>query len=300
MPKARPKKLGLDFVFTTAHPHGTNILKKAADGGSGKRTKLLKEVAARYSSWRTAASIAPTEAEKAHDWRGFVERQVRLFGPYRDSLDTKEVDDAFDSRGALQPSALEELCTYLFQPLLESLGGGAELGKHEVFHGLYFSSADYKSFAKLPEPRYQAASVDFVICKKLNSLFSAGDQQHKADVFVPIVAVECKTYLDRPRWFASEILADNLKRGFPYCRQFLLAEFLKLETSKVNIVGSRVDHIYVLRRTENIDRKVRRAKDTKLPPIHVDAVFHFFDDVRRHLTARWEPLQSWKETGVLK
>lgn len=299
MDKKLQRYFGQNFEFSS-HPHGANLHKKIADGPTGARLKLLKSAAARYGAWRIAASAVPTHAEKANNWRGFVQRQTELFGPYRDSLDTKEYDQAFDSRGALQASALEEFCTYLFQPLLAELGGDAELGKREVFHGLYFSSADYTSFVTLPEPRYQAASVDFVICKKLNSVFAAGEKRHAANVFVPVVAVECKTYLDRPRWFASEILADNLKRGFPYCRQFLLAEFLKLETSKVNIVGSRVDRVFVLRRTENIDRKRRRENDARLPPIHVDAVFDFFDDVRVHLTKRWEPLQSWKQTGILK
>ena len=286
-----------------SYSHGANILKKASDHISRpdpKHDATIRAVVQRYAAWRTAASVPPSENECADEWRTFIARQTRLFERYRASLDTAEHDQAFDSRGALQSSALEEFCTYLFQPLIHALGGDVELGKREVFHGLYFSSADFASFSKLPEPRYQGASVDFVICKRLASTFSAQKRKHVAEVFVPVVAVECKTYLDRPRWFASEILADNLKRGFPYCRQYLIAEHLKLDTTKVNIAGSRVDHVYVLRRAANVDRKKRRAGEQGMQPIHGEAVFGFFDSVRRHLTAPWEPLQGWKETGVLK
>lgn len=294
---------GTEFEMGPSYSHGANILKKAADQlskGGGKHEALIRTVAQRYVDWRRAATVPPSKDELANDWRGFVKRQTQIFEPYRASLDTKEVDQAFDSRGALQPSALEEFCTYLFQPLVQSLGGDVELGKREVFHGLYFSSPDFASFSVLPEPRYQGASVDFVICKRLGSMFSSRKHKHEYEIFVPVVAVECKTYLDRPRWFASEILADNLKRGFPYVRQYVIAETLKLDTTKVNIAGSRVDHVYVLRRTENVDRKKRRADETDLPPIHGEAVFGFFDSVRRHLTTPWEPLQGWKETGILK
>lgn len=286
-----------------SYSHGANILKKVSDqiGKPGaKHEALIRAVAQRYAEWRGAASLPPSEKELANDWRGFVARQTKLFEAYHASLDNTEIDQAFDSRGALQPSVLEEFCTYLFQPLVHALGGDVELGKREVFHGLYFSSADFASFSKLPEPRYQGASVDFVICKRLSSTFSAQKCKHEAEIFVPVVAVECKTYLDRPRWFASEILADNLKRGFPYCRQYLIAEHLKLDTTKVNIAGSRVDHVYVLRRAANVDRKKRRADEQGLQPLHGEAVFGFFDSVRRHLTAPWEPLQGWKETGILK
>ena len=300
MRKSNAQIFGTNFEFPPAYPHGANILRKAVDGGSGKGSRLLRVIARRYAAWRLAASAVPNSAEKSNGWRGFVDRQTHLFGEYRNTLDTPEIDQAFDSRGALQPSALEEFCTYLFLPLVTSLGGSAELGKREVFHGLYFSAPDFRQFIDLPRPHYQAASVDFVISRKITSRFTAGARHQDDEIFVPAVAVECKTYLDRPRWFASEILAENLKRGFPFCRQFLLAEFLKLETGKVNIVGSRVGHVYVLRRSENIDRKARRAKSRPLPPIHPDAVFSFFTDVMTHLTIPWEPLKSWRETGVLK
>jgi hypothetical protein len=300
MKKSSSRIFGTDFEFTSAYPHGANILKKVIDGNRATNTRLLGQVARRYAAWRLAASVAPSSVEKSEGWRSFTDRQARLFGEYRNTLDTPEIDRAFDSRGALQPSALEEFCTYLFLPLVSSLGGAAELGKREVFHGLYFSAPDFRQFIDLPRPHYQAASVDFIISRKITSRFAAGARHQDDEIFVPAVAVECKTYLDRPRWFASEILAENLKRGFPYCRQFLLAEFLKLETGKVNIVGSRVDHVYVLRRSENIDRKARRAKNTSLPPIHSDTVFSFFTDVMAHLTTPWEPVKSWRETGVLK
>ena len=44
----------------------------------------------------------------------------------------------------------------------------------------------------------------------------------------------------------------------------MISEFLKLKTSKVNVIGSAMDHVYVFRRKMNVDRKIRRDGGTVL------------------------------------
>ncbi len=293
---------GRDLPFGARYPHGSNICKKIKDldtASSKRADKLIHAVAMRYREWRETSESEVGDDEKNDDWRGFVERVAEAYESYRAFLDEERID-AFDSRSALQSSALEEFCTYLLSPLVAELGGDVDLGHRDVFHGLYFSAANFEQFSKLPDAFYQRANVDFVISKRLVSSFSDGGTAKEEVIYIPVVAIECKTYLDKPRWFESEMLADNLKRGFPYCRHYLLAEFLKLDTRKVNIVGSRLDHVYVLRRSPNVDRRKRRADGAKLPPIHVPAVHHLFLSVKTHLTTPWEPELGWQDSGVLK
>lgn len=288
---------GRDYDLGPQHPHGSNIHKKLLDRDvardNGKRA-LIQEIAEKYAEWRDSAFAATQGDEAAH-----VERQTRLFEEYRDLLDEPRVD-VFDSRGALQPSALEEFCFFLFRPLLQQFGDGIAVGHHEVFHGLYFTARNFAEFSEMPRPMYPVGNLDFVIGKRLTSRFEASERSAEQHIYVPAVAVECKTYLDRPRYIESDILARNVKHGFPRCLYIVISEFLKLDLNKVNVHGSPIDNIYIFRRTQNVDRKVRRAGGVVLPPLHVPAVQHFYDQVRSHLAEDWSAPEDWSTTGILK
>lgn len=303
-PRTRARSIGdvfgREIDFGRSHPHGSNILRKATDRSVIARREelaLIDELAAQYLSWRDAAAAVTFSFEDTSE--EFVATQTELYTQYRDLLDEPRFD-VFDSRGALQPSALEEFCTFLFLPVTDAFKTKLMLGHQDVFKGLYFTSPSFKDFAKLPVPRYPTDNVDFVIAKEITSRFTTDLSDHLETILVPAVAVECKTYLDRPRWNECDLLATNVKRGFPRCKVIILAEFLKLDLNRVNLIGSLVDHIYVLRRTKNVDRKVRRVAGTALGQIHTPAVQAFFNAVVEHLTTDWEAPEDWQASGVLK
>jgi hypothetical protein len=298
--KSIKEVFGRDLDLHRGHPHGSNILTKACDKSVTANTThydLIRELALAYARWRHDAeslefnqNLPPNE---------FVAKHTALYTNYRDMLDEVRFD-VFDSRGALQPSALEEFCTFLFEPLTRSFDADVFIGHQDVFKGLYFTSPRFSDFARLPIPKYPRDNVDFVIGKRLSSEFATDKDKYQEDIYVPAVAVECKTYLDRPRWNECDLLASNVKRGFPRCKFLILSEFLKLDLDKVNIIGSLVDHIYVLRRAKNVDRKSRREHGVTLSPIHVPAVLDFYNTVAAHLTADWEAPEDWQHSGILK
>ena len=119
-------------------------------------------------------------------------------------------------------------------------------------------------------------------------------------IVVPAVAIECKTYLDRPRWIESDVLASRIKAGFPRCLYIVISEFLKLDLSKVDVLGSRVDRVYVFRRAQNVDRRIRRAGGTGLAALHVPAVLDFYRVVKEHLSDPWSAAEDWTESGIIK
>lgn len=280
-----------------SHPHGSNILKKARDAArSRSKEALIRQVADKYRAWRSQAEGAVCELDNPEN---FVLLQAELYQDYRDFLDDPIVD-AFDARGALQPSALEEFCYFLLRPTFSDFEGDLAVGHREVFQSLYFTSPSFESFVELPAAQYPVGNLDFVIGVRIRSRFETSTHSSVQDLFLPAVAIECKTYLDRPRWRESDILADRIKRGFPGCLYIVLAEFLKLDLSKVNVHGSLIDKVYVLRRSRNVDRARRRADSTGLPAIHAPALLDLFVRVRDHLTAGWTAPDDWENTGILK
>jgi hypothetical protein len=176
-----------------------------------------------------------------------------------------------------------------------------EIGHFEVFQGMFFTSGNFAHFANMPQPQFPVGNLDFVIGKRLAvDVRASHGATASSSIVVPAVAVECKTYLDRPRYIESDTLAASLKRGFPGCLYILLSEYLKLDLSKVNIYGSPIDRIFVVRRSQNVDRSIRRAGGTGLTPIHSPAMVNFFLSVRSHLETPWATAEDWTTSGVLK
>lgn len=288
---------GQGTELTAAQPHGSNILKKARDSAGGDDEDLVAEIAARYMEWRRAALDLTCDDLETPE--AFAAGQALLFQQYRDFLDEDRMD-RFDSRGNLQSSVLEEFCYYLLRPLFEDREQRLSLGHREVFQGLYFRWNDFDAFSQLPTPMYPVGNLDFIIGKVVDVTFASGDQRYETKIHVPVVAIECKTYLDRPRWIESDVLATSVKNGAPNCLYVVLSEFLKLDTAKVNIHGSAIDRVYILRRSRNVDRSVRRRNGAGLPPVYGDSVRDLFVAVRDHLDVPSSANGSWAETGVLK
>lgn len=281
------------------HPHGSNIHTKkrdrkiAADAG---RTTLLGEVERKYVDWREASESVAYDADRTAE---YTNRLTELFNQYRDFLDEARFD-AFDSRGNLQSSALEEFCFFLFRPLVSTYGAEIALGHRNVFVGLFFTADNFSDFAQMPSPQYRGGNVDFVIGKRVTNRLSTDKQERQRDIYVPAVAIECKTYIDKTMWTGAENLAGRIKRGFPRCQYIVVAELLKLDLKEIDVYGSDVDRVFILRRGRNIDRSVRRAGGTVLPPVHPPAVMELFSSVVDHLTEDWVAPEEWTATGVLK
>ena len=286
--------LGTEVTLDPRHPHGSNVHKKLTDGGV--HLAVIEEVARSYLDWRNAAEHIRYDAADPEE---YVRQQAELYSGHRDLLDADRVD-VFDSRGALQPSALEEFCGYLFRPVLERYEGDIAVGHHPVYQRLYFTAPNFASFSKMPTPRYPTGNLDFVIGKEITSQLSTELDAVTKTIYVPAVAVECKTYLDRPRYIESEILATNIKRGFPRCLYVVVSEYLKLNLDQVDVFGSPIDRIYVWRRSQNVDRKIRRRDGIGLKPLHPPAILDFFETVRAHLEEDWAAPEDWDSSGILK
>jgi hypothetical protein len=290
--------LGLEIG--PGYPHGSNLSRKLKS--TGKNAPRAEEVAVLYKKWRKKATETPYIADKLE---AFAQRQTKLFDDYRNALDREEYDDAFDSRGALQSSALEEFCRYLLEPVVaealpEPPDDAVALGHFNVYQGMFFTAESFREFGELPTPHFPKVNMDFVIAKQLNVVTSTSADASSDPIFLPAVAIECKTYLDRTRYHGADGNATMVKGGFPGCLYIVVAEMLKLDLGGVNVHGSRIDHIYILRKARNIDLKTRRAEGIALKPVDADAVLDLMERVRAHLLDDWSQPEQWEETGRLK
>lgn len=88
---------------------------------------------------------------------------------------------------------------------------------------------------------------------------------------IPVVAIECKTYLDKTMLEGSSRAAEDLKARNPNSLYIVIMEWIKL-TSDVNLRKYKVDQIYVLRQQKNTDREYRYEDGYVKNPIDLTVV----------------------------
>ena len=103
---------------------------------------------------------------------------------------------------------------------------------------------------------------------------------------VPVIAIECKTYLDKAMLEGSSRAAEELKARNPNGLYIVVMERIKLSEA-VNLRKYKVDQIYILRQQKNTDREFTFAAGYIRTPIDPAVVWHLYDMVRSHLTRDW-------------
>lgn len=299
--------------------HGSNLKQKENNREKYKDVeskKFLKEIRTKYDQWHSAnlKLIGPTSILKDEDNEIIVKR-VELLCDYKEFLDKQHYAEKFDSRSNLHSTVLEEFLYYLFKDLARDFGSNALIGKSHTFKDIFFVPPKYSEMLKRPYARIEKKDHDFVIGATIHASFEASTppeqdetpgelltivqeepesysevtvtgnaETHLFDI--PVVVIECKTYLDKTMLEGSSRAAEDLKARNPNSLYMVLMEWIKL-TSDVNLRKYKVDQIYVLRQQKNTDREFRYEATYKKNPINPTVVQHLFNKTRTHLIRDW-------------
>lgn len=124
-------------------------------------------------------------------------------------------------------------------------------------------------------------------------------------ILLPFISVECKQYCDKTMLDNAISAAAHLKVTNPFCLEILIAELNKL--SDLNISGSGIDNLYLLRRQQLKEATFKRADgptDTvdvcRRNPVDLEVVKAVCGRVKRHLNAQgyfWADVQTFLATG---
>ncbi|PSF38615.1 Bpu10I family restriction endonuclease [Aphanothece hegewaldii CCALA 016] len=312
--------------------HGSNLEQKEKHRTKYRdqeSKKFLKEIRDKYELWKSAniKLIGPTSKHSKKD-KTIIETRVNLLTEYKDFLDQQHYAEKFDSRSNLHSSVLEEFLYYLFRDLANDFGENALIGKSHTFKDIFFVPPKYSEMLKRPYARIEKKDHDFVIGATIQASFEAAPppEQDKnlgevlpilkeepinysevtvidnaeTHIFdIPVVVIECKTYLDKTMLEGSSRAAEELKARNPNSLYIVVMEWIKL-TNDVNLRKYKVDQIYVLRQQKNTDREDRYKTDYVKNPISATVVQHLFDKIRNYLTRDWaEGLEQGLQRGWL-
>lgn len=172
--------------------------------------------------------------------------------------------EARDNSGQenLRSSILEEFFQLLLFPLIstvrERFNDALTLGKANSYVSLTFTPRSFTSLFESPSPHIHTKDQDFVLgCSvELSSKVKGHTDDipapSVAQVVVPVVAIECKTYIERNMLDSCAGTAKRLKSAMPYCLYMVAAEYMKMEDAYPELTD--IDEVFILTRASNSDR----------------------------------------------
>ena len=262
------------------HVHGKNILaklKKYNKLRDKQKKELEKVVIPAYKRWK----LSNDELEGYSDEE--IKKRVEVLNTYKEEI--RNV--TFSSQSKFHSSVIEEFLYYLFRDLIKDLNSENQrkhkteiiLGGARAYTNLYFAPQNLSSFLEKPNMKINFKDQDFAIYRKI---------QIKADsesetINVPVVSIECKTYIDKTMLEGSIATAEKIKNGNPYCLFLIVTEWYDVSYD-VDPAYSRIDQIYVL-------RKQKRKTDSE-NPIAWDVILDLVGFVKNHLKREWSNINK--------
>ena len=112
--------------------------------------------------------------------------------------------------------------------------------------------------------KIKTKDIDFCIGKKFD--VNIGEDHHP--IIIPVIAIECKTYIDKTMLSEAQFTAQKMKQGSPNVKVYCVSERNEIDVDEVPTKGrTPLDQIFII-----------RGKTTNL--VSNDAVFEFFNEIK--------------------
>lgn len=227
---------------------------------------------------------------------------VNEFNIYRDSVLYILENRKNSGQENFRSSMLEELFCHLFTDLIQEIlpdrPKNLFLGKANAYVDLTFSPPSFKESFSKPNPYIHSKDQDFVLGISLELVIQANEVlKSRNNIIIPVVAIECKTYIERNMLDSCSGTARRLKSAMPYCLYIVASEYMKLKDEQPEL--SDINEIYVLCKSSISERSGSRKN--QLPPhkIHEDLIIDLFHKVKGHLNSIWWSPEKALITGKI-
>lgn len=260
------------------YSHGSNFYKKITDElrNNSNKIKHLIDLFEKYRSWREESEKLYSQSQM--DEENAIKQLVSEFNKYKDYIaDINGKYLKYSAQSKFESTVLEEFMCLLFMPLIRQKGEEQDysIGNIRAYSNMYFSPKNFESFKEDPAIKINQKDQDFAIYR--NITLTVKDES--INISVPVVSMECKTYLDKTMLEGSIATAEKIKMGNPYCLFFIVTETYDVSYD-VDPIYSRIDAIFVL-------RKQKRPRNGRLNPISYEVVYDLYSTVKKHLESDW-------------
>lgn len=272
-------------------PHGDLLRRKA------KTNPLLGDVVRAYEEFIGGAAALSIIDQDA------VNGLVDLLNVYRNVSVYVFEGGRNVPQETLRSTIMEEFLGWLFKDIFLLLDVDAPANyvsgrAKRSYISLEFAPRSFPAIFTTPNPCLHYKDQDFAIGARIGIRVKGVDESAWEQIVLPVVAIECKTYLAKNHLDMCSSTAASLRRGMPYCMYLILAEFLKMADT-VTPEFSDISEVFVVCKAKNGDRK--RRKDMGLPPhpVYADVIWDLFQMVSRHLRSVWWDPESVITRGTV-
>lgn len=272
-------------------PHGVLLRRK-----SGTVPKLSGCLIAYEAFVATAAAIEVTDAES-------VAALTEAFNVYREAVIYIFEGGSNVPQENLRSTMVEEFLGWLFKDIFIILGrdrpenylAGKAMSSYLT---LTFAPKNFPSLFDNPNPRISRKDQDFAIGAVMNIAIGPPGASDYAtqSITIPVVAIECKTYLAKNHLDMCSSTAQMLKRANPYCMYIIATEFLKMDKGVTPEVTD-IAEIFLLCKADNASRAKRKVDGDPPHAVYGDVVQALFQMVVGHLQAVWWDPDTALERG---
>lgn len=213
-----------------AIPHCSNLLhqlekKKASD------LDLYNQVLPIYLRTRTV-NFAGNLEHYANELTARINEYMDFFWP--------PSNNPFSHQSDFTSSIIPEMLCTLFSKVIESQGvEGLEVSAEKDL--TIECTFDISNGGII---RFKNKRVDVAVVKPCPLSFN---EQHSV-LPVPLMAIECKTNLDKNMLSGIEQSVNDLKKTFPECYYYVVSELSDFDVKKSNYASSGIDEIYIMRK----------------------------------------------------
>lgn len=267
--------MGIDII-AEKHIHGRVLLEYA------KRIASLKNVYDAYENYRKKVDSYTVLNEKT------ILEIVKALNDYR-----RVAIPVFDSmknsgQTGLGSSIMEEFFYLLFNIKVKEMHINHDnlfVGKGNSYVSLSFTPNNFDSVFEKPNAYIHTKDQDFVLGVNIGIEVTADGTSDRKMTVIPVVAIECKTYLERNMLDSCAATAARLKSAMPYCVYIVASEYMKMDDATPELTD--IDEVYILCKAKNSDRERRRDNNQEPFEIDGDLIVDLYNRVDRHLKAIW-------------
>ena len=238
----------LQGVSREAVPHGNNLLHQFRKRQVA-RLAMYQDILTRYLAMR---QVTFTE----DDIESYVALVVEKTNEYMDYF-WPPANNPFSHQADFTSSIIPEMLCSIFDNIIKSKGVQLEVSaQKDLTIECTFDIAGGGAM------RFKNKRVDVAVVEPCNLSFNGNNI-----VFpIPLLAIECKTNLDKNMLSGIEQSVGDLKKTFPKCRYFVITECSDFDVLKSNYASSGIDEMYILRKQKR--GVIRRAPNLRN---HIDA-----------------------------
>lgn len=287
-----------EIEINPQYNHGKNLIEFIKKNSKHKYKKELDNILEKYIEYRKKIDAINFEGEDS------IRSMVLYLNEYR-SISIVTFDKLTNSgQKALGYTILEEFFFIMFDKIMCNFKTKHEnvfIGKGNSYVSLSFTPNCFEDAFNNPQPHIHTKDQDFVlgvavdIDVKSKGVNTINKKNNKT--VIPVVAIECKTYLEKNMLDSCAATATRLKNAMPYCIYMVASEYMKMDESYPELTD--IDEVYILCKKKNSER-IKRSKEGKSPfNIDEELIVDLYKRVERHLNSIWWSPEDAIERGKI-